>query len=111
MRGPRWLTGRRNGDLSPGLVLSYQGDHPRAARLFLELRYLMTFDTEPFAKDPLNGVPPSLIVGSNISVHAGAEMPLSARTSFVFLLGLEGHFRADDAPVMPVCSLGLVIGL
>ena len=111
VHGPRWLTGRRNGNVSPGLVVSYQGDHPRAARLFLEARYLLTFDTEPFARDPLNGVPPSLIVGHNAMVHVGAEMPLSARTSFVFLLGLEGHFRDDDAPVMPVCSLGLVTGL
>ncbi len=111
VHGPRWLTGRRNGNLSPGFVVSYQGDHPRAARLFLEGRYMMTFDTEPFARDPLNGVPPSLIIGHNASLKVGAEMPLSARTSFVFLLGLEAHFRDDDAPVMPVCSLGIVTGL
>ncbi|MFT3838550.1 MAG: hypothetical protein QM723_16350 [Myxococcaceae bacterium] len=111
VHGPRWLTGRRNGNVSPGIIVSYQGDHPRAARLFLEARYLMTFDTEPFARDPLNGVPPSMIIGHNASLHVGAEMPLSPKTSFVFLLGLEGHFRDDDAPVMPVCSLGLVTGL
>ena len=111
VRGPRWITGHRNYGLSPGVIFSYQGDSPRAARLFLELRYLLTFDTEPFAKDPLNGVPPGLVLGHNVIVHFGAEMPLSARTSFVFLLGIDIHGRGDDAAVMPVASLGLVTGI
>lgn len=111
IRGPRWITGHRNFGASPGVLISYQGVSPRAARLFLDARYLLTFDTEPFAKDPLNGVPPNLLLGHNVLLHFGAEMPLSARTSFVFMLGLDIHGRSDDAVVMPVASLGLVTGL
>lgn len=111
VRGPRWITAHRNYGASPGVLVSYQGDSPRAARLFVDARYLLTFDTEPFAKDPLNGVPPNLVLGHNVLVHFGAEMPLSARTSFVFMLGLDIHGRSDDAIVMPVASLGLVTGL
>jgi hypothetical protein len=110
-RGPRWITGHRNFGVSPGVILTYQGDHPRSARVFADLRYLLTFDTEPVARDPLNGVPPRLLLGHNVMVHFGAEMPLSARTSFVFLLGMDIHGRGDDSPVMPVCSLGVVAGL
>ncbi len=111
IRGPRWITGHRNWGLSPGLIVSYQGDSPRAARLFLEARYLLAFDTDPFAKVPLNGVPSGLVLGHNAQLRLGAEMPLSARTSFVFLLGLDIHGRPDDAIVMPVASLGLVTGI
>ena len=109
VRGPRWLTGHRNYGGTAGVILSYQGDSPRAARLFLDARYLLSYDTEIFAKEPLSGLPSP--VGHNILVHFGAEMPLSARTSFVFLLGLDIHGRSDDAVVMPVASLGLVTGL
>ena len=108
IRGARWLTGRRNFNLMPGLVVSYQGDHPRAARLFVEARYLLSFDTEPYQRIPLGGVPAAVQLGHNALVRAGAEMPLSAKTSFIFLLGLDVHGRADDSPVMPVCSVGLV---
>lgn len=111
LRGPRWLTGRRNGNVTPGVVFSYQGDHPRAARLFLALQYLMTFDTEPYQKDPLGGVPSSVQLGHNGLIRAGAEMPLSAKTSFVFLLGLDVHGRTEDSIVMPVCSVGLVTSI
>jgi len=112
LRGPRWLTGRRNGNIMPGVVFSYQGDHPRAARLFLALQYLLTFDTEPYQKDPLGGVPASVQLGHNGQLRAGAEMPLSAKTSFVFLLGLDVHGRQpDDSIVMPVCSVGLVTSI
>ncbi len=111
VRGPRWITGHRNYGVSPGLTVSYQGESPRAVRLFLDARYLLAFDTEPFAKDPLNGVPPGLVMGHNAQLHFGAEMPLSARTSFVFLFGVDVHGRADDAIAMPVASLGLVTGL
>ncbi len=111
VRGPRWITGHRNANVAPGFVISYQAPHPRAARLFIDLRYLLTFDTEPFAKDPLNGVPPNFIVGHNALVRAGAELPLSTKTSFVFVLGLDVHGREDDARVMPMVGMGLVAGL
>lgn len=111
IRGPRWLTGRRNGNFQPGFIVSYQGDHPRAARLFLSLSYMLTFDTEPYQKDPLGGVPSSLVLGHNGQLRAGAEMPLSAKTSFVFLLGLDAHGRPEDSLVMPWCSVGLVTSI
>lgn len=110
VRGGRWITGRRNFNLSPSLLASYQGPHPRAARLFIELRYTLAFDTEPFAANPLEGVPPSLVLGHNVLLQVGAEMPLSAKSSFVFLLGLDFHGRAIDSLVMPACSVGLVTG-
>jgi len=111
LRGPRWLTGRRNGNIAAGAIVSYQGDHPRAARLFLSLEYMLTFDTEPYQKDPLGGVPAAVQLGHNGLLRAGAEMPLSAKTSFVFLLGLDVHGRSEDATVMPVCSVGLVTSI
>ncbi len=107
-KGARWLTGRRNIDFSPGLVLSYQDVRPRSARLFFEARYLLALDTEPFTTDPLSGVPPPVVPGSNVLVRGGAEVPLSAKTSFVFSLGLTFHGRSNDAVAMPEASVGLV---
>jgi hypothetical protein len=112
LKGARWLTGRRNINISPGFTFSYQGDHPRAARLFLDLHYLLALDTEPYQLNPLGGVPASIQFGHNILLRAGAEMPLSAKTSFVFLLGLDVHSRTDvDSAVMPVCSVALVTSI
>jgi hypothetical protein len=109
--GARWLTGRRDVNLSPALVVSRQGTHPRAVRPFLELRYLLAIDTEPFATTPLAGVPPRLIIGHNGSVRGGAELPLSATTSFLVEVGLEFHGRRDDAVAMPSLAVGLVTSL
>ncbi len=111
VRGARWITGRRNGNASAAVLLSWQGTHARAARLFVEGRYSLAFDTEPFATDPLSGVPPAVILGHNGTARVGAELPLSKTTSFVFLLGLDFHGRDVDASVMPACSVGLVTGL
>ncbi len=111
VNGPRWITGRRNGNLAPGLVASFQSTHARAARLYLDLRYMMTFDTEPFARNPLAGVPPSLVIGHNVLANLGAEIPLTDKTSFAFRLGLDFHLRAEDAPVMPVALVGLVTSI
>lgn len=111
VRGPRWITGQRNGNLSPAVLISFQGEHPRATRLFIELRYTLTFDTEPFSSTPLSGVPPPFLLGHNAGLRVGAELPLSARTSFVFLLGLMVHTRPDDSPVMPSAAVGVVTGL
>lgn len=110
-RGARWITGRRNVNLTPGLVVSYQGAHPRAARLFFEGRYLLALDTEPFSTNPLSGVPPTLIAGHNGVFRAGAELPLSAKTSFVFTLGLDFHGRIEDAVAMPSVAVGLVTAI
>jgi hypothetical protein len=110
-RGSRWLTGHRNINISPALVGSYQGSAARAARVFFELRYTLALDTEPYATDPLVGVPPSIVPGHNVSLKGGAELPLSSRTSFVFSFGFDIHGRAEDAVVMPGASLGLVTSL
>ncbi len=109
-KGARWLSGRRNFNVAPGLILSYQGSTARAARLFGDLRYLLAVDTEPFATAPLQGVPAKIIIGSNVLLKLGAELPLSERTSFLFTLGLEVHLRADDSPAMPTVAIGLVTG-
>jgi hypothetical protein len=110
-RGARWITGRRNINLSPAFVVSYRGASRRAARLFFEARYLMALDTEPVAQRPLGGVPPDVVVGHNGGLRGGAELPLSSKTSFVFRLGLDFHGRSEDSVAMPVCSVGLVTGI
>ncbi len=110
-RGPRWITGRRNWNVAPGVILSYQGESLRAARLFIDLRYMLTIDTEPFATTPLQGVPPTFTAGHNVLAKVGAELPLSERTSFLFSLGLDVHLRDSDSPVMPSVAVGLVTGL
>lgn len=107
-RGPRWLTGRRDYNLLPGFILSYRGATPRSARLFLDVRYHLAFDTDPCARVPLSGVPASFAVGHNVPVRAGAEMPFSPKTSFLFLLGFDIHGRAEDSAFMPACSVGMV---
>ncbi len=109
-RSARWLTGRRNINVSPAMLLSYQGSKPRDARVFFELRYLMALDTEPYATDPLVGVPPAVVAVHNVMIKGGAEIPLSAKTSFVFSFGLDIHGREGDS-VMPGGSLGLVTSL
>jgi hypothetical protein len=109
-RSTRWISGRRNFNFAPGAVLSYQAASLRAARLFVDLRYMLTVDTEPFATTPLEGVPASFILGHNVLTKVGAELPLSDRTSFLFSLGLDIHLRPDDSPVMPSVSVGLVTG-
>lgn len=111
-RGARWLTGHRNFNVAPGVELSYQGNHPRSARVFLEARYLLTFDTEPFQRSPLGGVPSHVQLGHNAIVRVGGELPLTAKTSFAFMLGVDVHGRVpDDIPVLPVCNVALVTSL
>lgn len=110
-KGARWLTGDRNWNAQGGMVVSYRGDTPRSARLFLDGRYHVGFDTEPCQRTPLGGVPADLQIGHNLKVRMGAEMPFSPRTSFLFILGFDVHGRVDDSPFMPVCAVGLVTAL
>jgi hypothetical protein len=110
-RGARWLTGHRNINVQPSLVISYQGSAPRAARLFFEAGYLLALDTEPFATDPLVGVPPAVVAGHNLLLRGGAELPLSSKTAFVLTFGFDVHGRANDSVVMPSAGLGLVTSL
>ena len=110
-RSARWLTGRRNINASAALIGSYQGSKPRDARVFFEGRYTLALDTEPYATDPLTGVPPAIVPGHNVSLKGGAELPLSSKTSFVFSFGFDIHGRPEDSVVMPGGSLGLVTSL
>ncbi len=110
-RGARWLTGRRNWNLEPGLVASWRGDTVQSARLFVDLRWHVAFDTEPFSERPLGGVPPSVVVGHNVPFRMGAELPFTPKTSFLFMAGFDIHGREIDAAFMPTVSVGLVSGL
>lgn len=110
-KGARWLTGRRNYNVVPGVLVSYRGDTPRSARMFLDLRYQAAFDTEPYQQDPLGGVPAAVQLGHNTLVRMGAEMPFSPKTSFLFVLGFDLHGRNVDSVFMPACSVGLVTAI
>jgi len=109
--GSRWITGRRNINVSPALHVAYQGQTARAARIFFELRYTMAFDTEPYASNPLGGLPPDVVVGHNVGLKGGAELPLSAKTAFMFAFGFDIHGRAEDSVAMPLATVGLVTSL
>jgi hypothetical protein len=111
LRGARWLTGRRNVNVSPALLLSVMGPGARAARFFFEARYTLALDTEPYATDPLVGVPAAVVPGHNVGLKGGAELPLTAKTSFFFSLSLEIHGREIDVPLLPNLSVGLVTSL
>lgn len=111
VRSSRWLTGRRNINVIPSLVVSYQGEAPRAARLFFQAQYLLALDTEPYATDPLTGVPPPVVPGHNFTLRGGVELPISAKTSAVLDFGFDVHGRADDSVVMPRFAVGLITGL
>lgn len=107
-RGARWLTGRRNFNASAGAVLSIKGDSARAARLFLDGRFHLAADTQPYQRDPLGGLPPPLQLAGNVPVRAGAEIPFSRWTSFLICGGLELHGRSDDSTVMLTLAAGMV---
>lgn len=111
VRSSRWLTGRRNINVLPSLVVSYQGQAPRAARLFFQLQYLLALDTEPYATDPLTGVPPAIVPGHNGALRGGVELPISAKTSAVLDFGFELHGRPEDAVVMPRFAVGLITAI
>lgn len=109
--GPRWLTGRRNFNIQPGVLVSYQGAHPRAARLFLQAFYLLALDTEPYQRTPLGGTPLGVQPGHNAGLRVGAELPVTSYSSLVFSLGADAHFRTGDSVMMPSAALGLVTSI
>ena len=106
--GARYFTGRRNWNLAPGLVGSMVLG--RKTRGFVDLRYMLAFDTEPFQRDPLGGVPPSVQMGSNFLFRGGLEVALSERTSYVVTVGGNIHGRTEDAAFMPAVGVGVVTG-
>ncbi|MCP3162977.1 hypothetical protein [Myxococcus qinghaiensis] len=110
-RGARYLTGRRNWNIMPGIVGTFQRQGVRASRLFIDVRYLVALDTEPIQRTPLGGLPPDLVSSSAWPVRVGAEVPLSEKTSYSVTLGGDFRTRAEDAAFMPVVSVGIVTGL
>jgi hypothetical protein len=109
-RGGRWLTGRRNWNVSPGVMVSVQGGTPQAARLFADVRYQLALDTEPFQRDPLGGLPPAIQYAHSLPVRFGAELPFSPSTSFLAHFGFDLHFDPYDSPFMPTIGVGVVTG-
>ena len=109
-RGGRWLTGRRNWNVVPGVMVSVQGGTPQAARLFADVRYQLAVDTEPFQRDPLGGIPPGMQLVHSLPVRFGAELPFSPSTSFLAHFGFDLHFDPFDSPFMPTIGVGVVTG-
>jgi hypothetical protein len=107
--GARYFTGRRNWNLMPGLVGSIKVG--QASRGFLDARYHLAFDTQPFQRVPLGGVPRGVQLSSNFLFRVGVEVPFSERTSYVVMVGGSIHGRAEDASFMPVLGVGVVAGL
>jgi hypothetical protein len=107
--GARYFTGRRNWNVMPGLIGSIKVG--QASRGFLDARYHLAFDTQPFQRTPLGGAPQGVQVSSNFLFRAGLEVPFSERTSYVVMLGGSVHGRAEDASFMPVVGVGVVAAL
>jgi hypothetical protein len=106
--GARYFTGRRNWNVAPGLVGSVRIG--RATRGFLDVRYLIAFDTQPFQRIPLGGRPDGVQVSGNFVFRGGLEVPFSERTSYVVTVGANIHGREEDASFMPTVGVGVVTG-
>ncbi|WP_375743322.1 hypothetical protein NR800_34305 [Corallococcus interemptor] len=107
-KGARYLSGRRDWNVAPGLVTSFQGDSPRAWRPFLDVRALMAFDMDPIQRDPLSGMPPAWKLDAAVLVRLGAEFPVGEKTSYAVSLGGDFRSRSTDAEFMPTLSVGVV---
>ncbi|MBN1210813.1 MAG: hypothetical protein JXB05_38550 [Myxococcaceae bacterium] len=106
--GARYFTGRRNWNVAPGLVGSVRLG--RVTRGFLDVRYLLAFDTQPFQRIPLGGRPDGVQVSGNFVFRGGLEVPFSERTSYVLTVGGNIHGREEDAAFMPTVGVGVVAG-
>ncbi|KFE61046.1 hypothetical protein [Hyalangium minutum] len=106
--GARYFTGRRNWNVAPGLV----GSLPLGVRTrgFLDVRYLLAFDTQPFQRTPLGGRPEGVQVSGNFLFRAGLEVPFSERTSYIVMVGANIQGREEDAAFMPAVGVGVVTG-
>ncbi|WP_208721608.1 hypothetical protein, partial [Corallococcus aberystwythensis] len=110
-RGARYLSGRRDWNVAPGFVTSFQGDSPRGWRPYLDVRGLFAFDLDPIQRDPLSGVPPAWKLDASILVRLGAEFPAGEKTSYAVSLGGDFRSRSTDAEFMPTLSVGVVSAL
>ncbi|TSC33744.1 hypothetical protein [Corallococcus sp. Z5C101001] len=106
--GARYLSGRRDWNVAPGLVGSFQGSSPRAWRPYLDVRCLLAFDTHPVLRDPLGGVPPSWELDVSVLVRVGAEFPVGEKTSYAVSFGGDFRDRPGEAEFMPTLSVGVV---
>ncbi|RKG63315.1 hypothetical protein D7V80_31175, partial [Corallococcus sp. CA054B] len=107
-KGARYLSGRRDWNVAPGLVTSFQGDSPRAWRPYLGVRVLMAFDLDPIQEDPLSGMPPAWKLDASVLVRLGAEFPVGEKTSYAVSFGGDFRSRSSDAEFMPTLSVGVV---
>jgi hypothetical protein len=107
-RGARYLSGRRDWNVAPGFVASFQGDSPRGWRPYLDVRGLLTVDLDPVQRDPLGGVPPAYKVDASVLLRLGAEFPVGERTSYALSFGGDFRSRSTDAEFMPTLSVGIV---
>jgi hypothetical protein len=106
--GARYFTGRRNWNVAPGLVGSLLlGARTRG---FLDVRYLVAFDTQPFQQTPLGGAPDGVQVSGNFLFRGGLEVPFSEKTSYVVMVGGNIQGREEDAAFMPTVGVGVVTG-
>jgi hypothetical protein len=110
-KGARYLSGRRNWNVLPGVVGNLQLRGGRSARLFMDLRYHLSLDTEALQRTPLGGLPPKVVAGHAFPLRFGAELPLSEKTSYSVAVGADVRTRPEDASIMPVLSVGIVTGL
>ncbi len=94
--------------MAPGLV----GSLPLGVRTrgFLDVRYLVAFDTQPFQQTPLGGRPEGVQVSGNFIFRAGLEVPFSELTSYVVMVGANIQGREEDASFMPAVGIGVVTG-
>ncbi|XXF79392.1 hypothetical protein P2318_06465 [Myxococcaceae bacterium GXIMD 01537] len=110
-RGARYYTGRRNWNVLPGLVASYQRRGAGAMRLFLDVRYHLAIDTEPIVRAPLGGVGEGAEVSSNFPLRLGFEVPFSTSMACVIMVGGDFHGRSEDSTFMPTVGVGLAAAL
>ena len=110
-KGARYLSGRRNWNVLSGFVGNYQMEGVRAPRLFMDLRYHLSLDTEPIQRTPLGGLPPRVVAGNAFPLRVGAEVPLTEKTSYAVTVGVDMRTRPEDPALMPVLSVGIVTGL
>ncbi|MCP3138971.1 hypothetical protein [Pyxidicoccus xibeiensis] len=109
-RGARYISGRRNWNVLPGVVGNLQLGRSRGTRLYMDLRYHLSLDTEAIQRTPLGGLPPSVVTGSAFPLRFGAEVPLSEKTSYSVTVGGDLRTRPEDADFMPVIAVGIVTG-
>ncbi|RKH05431.1 MULTISPECIES: hypothetical protein, partial [unclassified Corallococcus] len=110
-KGARYLSGRRDWNVAPGVVASFQGDGPRSVRPYMDLRCLLAFDLDPIQSSPLSGLPPAWKVDASILLRLGAEFPVGEKTSYAVSVGGDFRSRSTDAEFMPTLSIGVVSAL